>query len=179
MTFFNCAEGKWEKAGTGEKRTWRISRCKFFFAAIIAIAYIWIISLNLQLDWPGRRGRIFRWSNWKQKSYCSLLSQRVYTLQVGWSMMIFTRESYEAGNLLYVLIINFAMFNFFRIIDKHLKILAPKYFDTKFIRVDVEVRIIVAQFYIVVINFQNLHDVTRYGKLLSLGINERHGNLHW
>ena len=93
-------------------------------------------------------------------------------------MMIFTRESYEAGNLLYVLIINFAMFNFFRIIDKHLKILAPKYFDTKFIRVDVEVRIIVAQFYIVVINFQNLHDVTRYGKLLSLGINERHGNLH-
>lgn len=91
--------------------------------------------------------------------------------------MIFTSESYEAGNLLCVLIINFAMFNFFRIIDKHLKILAPKYFDTKFIRVDVEVRIIVAQFYNVVINLQNLHDVTRYGKVLSLRINERHGNL--
>ena len=77
-------------------------------------------------------------------------------------MLIFTCESYEAGKLFYFLIINFAVSNFFRIIDKHLKILAPKYFDTKFIRVDVEVCIIAAQFYIIVLNLENLHDVTSY-----------------
>ena len=93
-------------------------------------------------------------------------------------MLIFTCESYEAGNLFYVLIINFVVYNFFRIIDKHLKILAPKYFDTKFIRVDVEVCIIAAQFYIVVLNLQNLHDVTRCAKVLSLGIHEGYENLH-